>query len=151
MSSEYAHIRIPGQDDAGIDFEGLRRQQLEDHAVGVTVEVAHADHPNAFGARYHIVGSPRNRRVGSIQKGERAEMPVHAPARVDLVTGHNLTTMDSATLATRVIPDEFHAGDIPEQTLTDALAIEDLAEVSPGKAINQIRKGPTTRLVHPIR
>jgi hypothetical protein len=151
MTSEYAHIRIPGQDDDGIDFEGLRRQQIEDHAVGVTAEMAHAEHPNAFEARYHVVGSPRNRSVGSTQKGEEVVIPIYALARVDLVTGHNLNTMDSATLATRVIPDEFHAGDLPEQRLADALTTEDLAEAARGRAINQVRKGLTTRIVHTIR
>lgn len=148
MESKY--IRIPGQDDDGIDFEGLRRQQIEDHVVGVTVDVAHAEHPNALQAEYHVLGSTRNRRVGGIQLAEEV-IPVYTPAQVDLVTGHNLNTSDSVALPTRDTPNEFHAGDLPEQTLTDALATEDLAEVAHSKAINQVRKYQTTRLVYPIR
>ncbi len=146
----YLSIRIPAQDDDGIDFEGLRRQQLFAPAVGVKPEVAAAEHPHAFQAQRHVVGPLRRRQVGSAAVGGERQT-IHGLARVELATGYSPITGESRTLRARNLPIGFHVTDLPQLTLEQALAAEDLAAAARGGAIDKVRKGPTTRLFHSIR
>jgi hypothetical protein len=150
MPRESVTIRIPGQDDDGIDLEGLRRQQLFAYTAGVLPEVADADHPEAFQAQHRAIGTPRRRWVGDVEVND-SQQPVHALARVDLTTGYQLNTGDSRAMPTRMLPPEVVPTDFSQVTVNDALGQEDLAEIAPGGAIDQIRKTQTTRLFHPIR
>lgn len=141
---------IRRQDDPDIDGKGLRRQQMTVHGVGVIPHYAHIDHPRAIQAQNHVLGPLRRHSVGRTQIGKQVK-PVHGLAQVDLVIGHQINTGGSVALPTREVPDELHATDLPQTTLAEALAAEDLTTIASGRAINQVRKGKTTRRMRPIR